>query len=638
MCKPIAIFIGLIFVGTTLPQRVLGEYRDFEHRPLQPGAIAVSKPGHYSRPGATYQLTQDVSSVTSPISLGKDVTLDLNGFTISYAKGQYEHVPNYGFENGLESWDLTKAPGAKIESTATVKPFIGSHILRLPAGQEIVSPYITLPVANRSYYAMCGVLSNQMRVTLQVEDEHGLPVKLLPKLGESARDVHSITDNPTLGGGFVLAHLHRIPRGKYRIRVKAETDCLIDEVDIRPALDVGISIVEQRQASCDAYKQVNDGMGVPCAFFDYESSKPPARTPVTGTGIITIRNGIIRSGFEGIRSWAIQSTAQGVMVILENVKIVAAGINTNAMQVPKARIRDCRFDIDTPFIINRHTLSDSPVSLTKADGSEVSQSEFIGGQGCLAIVGNGAKVHDNLFVNRQTVTNHYSIMLGNSDNVEINHNRFEPEIGSGVTVFRSRHTQIHHNFFRILAANANCEYTNEEYSTNAIRLTDYNDKPNAPRGAWGNRIHHNRFEIVGKHYLNYSGFKSIASAVFCSVGAGSNFIYENEISVKHQDPDSPSVACAFYIGASDNGGEWYDNQISTNVPAFWIGNFYGRASNAKIYRNTIIKTDSAPADFKPFRLGYGRHTATNIEFQDNRFEGCEFGVQSDAEGNSFSCK
>jgi len=41
----------------------------------------------------------------------------------------------------------------------------------------------------------------------------------------------------------VFAYLNNLPAGKYRIRIKAENDCLVDEIDIRPSFDAGIEIV-----------------------------------------------------------------------------------------------------------------------------------------------------------------------------------------------------------------------------------------------------------------------------------------------------------------------------------------------------------------------------------------------------------
>jgi len=137
------------------PLVVNAQYRESGHNNLPDGVIAVSGPGSYATPGSTYMLTNDITSNRSTLFLGKDVTLDLNGYTLSYADGNYEHIPNFGFEEGLKGWDVSNAPGAKIENTEEVHEFIGEKILRLKAGDEIASAYINLPVAGRSYYAMC---------------------------------------------------------------------------------------------------------------------------------------------------------------------------------------------------------------------------------------------------------------------------------------------------------------------------------------------------------------------------------------------------------------------------------------------------------------------------------------------------
>ncbi len=75
-----------------------------------------------------------------PLFLGKDVVLDLNGYTLKYADADYEHIPNAGFEKGLEGWDISKAPGAKVVYTADVHVFLGDRLLSLQAGDEITSP------------------------------------------------------------------------------------------------------------------------------------------------------------------------------------------------------------------------------------------------------------------------------------------------------------------------------------------------------------------------------------------------------------------------------------------------------------------------------------------------------------------
>ncbi|HLA38794.1 MAG TPA: hypothetical protein VJ417_02305, partial [Candidatus Glassbacteria bacterium] len=181
-------------------------YRQPGHYQPTEGSIPVSAPGVYARPGATYVLTADISSPVTTIFLGRDVTLDLNGYTLSYADAGYGHVTNYGFENGLEGWDLSRAPGARLEETEKVHVFIGEKILRLARGDEIISDYIYLPVADRSYFAMCGVLTWEMKVSVFVEDEAGKEIRVVTNYGDSTKVSCPVEErSPRLGGGFVLA-------------------------------------------------------------------------------------------------------------------------------------------------------------------------------------------------------------------------------------------------------------------------------------------------------------------------------------------------------------------------------------------------------------------------------------------------
>ena len=77
---------------------VSAQYIQQKHIMPVDGIIPVSKPGSYDVPGTTYMLVNDVSSPRSAIFLGKDVTLDLNGYTITFADTSYEHIPNFSFE------------------------------------------------------------------------------------------------------------------------------------------------------------------------------------------------------------------------------------------------------------------------------------------------------------------------------------------------------------------------------------------------------------------------------------------------------------------------------------------------------------------------------------------------------------
>ena len=636
-------FFLLIFVlcsAAGLSDRLLAVYTESPHRLLAGSEIAVEGPGCYAEPGKTYMLTRDIAAQGSAVFLGKDVTLDLNGYTITFADGQYSHVPNYGFEEGLEGWDVSKAPGAKVEDTETVHVFIGEKILSLAAGDEIVSGWVELPLAERSYFAMCGVTMTEMRVSLYVENGEGRSVRCVQDYGDSSRVSCPVERRGVrLGGGFVTAHLFGLPAGKYRVRVRAETACQVDEIDIRPAMDTGIAVVENTfpWAHTD-----NLYAGNYCAFYDYtikgSASEPlPSIPRVSGPGTVTIRNGKIKSAALGILSWGIQSTAGEVRIVLDNLLISSAGINTNAVDIPFGEISNCRFEIDTPFIINRH-ISEHAVVLRRVKASEVHDCEFLGGQGCLNFMGPHSLIHDNLFVNRQMVTNHYCVMA-RGDSSRVYRNRFEPEIGSGLEIFRHNYIEVFDNTFIIEASPPTCEYGHEEYSTTAIRIADYNARPGAPDGCAGNRIYRNKMQITGRDFPRVPDYKPMAWAFFYSTSGGENYVYDNDITVEQRDLGTKAEASAIYIGGGSIGGQFYDNRITTNVPAAWIGNPYGGAAGAVLRNNTIGKSANAPSDFKPIRMGFSEREdclARDIEFHSNIIQGTDFAVEATGQNHGYS--
>ncbi len=647
------LLIHLIVCFSPIP--VLAQYHQSEHKPLIEGTIAISEPGNYGKPGATYMLTSDISSAMSPVFLGKDVTLDLNGYTITYADGNYEHIPNSGFEAGLKGWDISNAPGAKVVNTEEVHVFIGKKLMSLEAGDEIASQYINLPVAGRSYLAMCGVtgryyhdmggdLSKNMKVSVYVDNELGKEVQCITRYADTTMVSCPVeSKSPSFGGGFVFAHLNGLPAGKYRIRVKANTDCFIDQIDIRPAMDVGIGIVEDTHPMGHYDHLYNRAH---CAFFDYTEdviqAKPLHSIPrIEGPGTITIKNGIIKSGVIGILSWGIQSTAKDVKIILDNVRIESSGINTTAVDVPQATITNCRFDITNPFIINRHGAEFYAVDLQGEKPSEVSFSEFYGGQGCLIFRGENSSIHHNYFVNHQTVTNHYSIMAM-GDGSKIFENLFEPETGSGIEIYVHRRIEIFNNGFTIVAEPPSCEYPlysgHEVHCTNGIRVADYEAEPGSPSACLDNKIYNNRFHIIGKKYEKYPDYIPQSSAIFYSASAGDNFIFGNEIVVEQKNPETDAEAYAFYIGEA-KGGLLYNNHITTNVTPIWVASSYGSATNTKIFNNRISKSTKTLSNFKSVMIGWSERSdciAKSIEFRSNDIDGMEFELDLSDQHHSYS--
>ncbi|MEX2511693.1 MAG: hypothetical protein WD398_02210 [Cyclobacteriaceae bacterium] len=633
-------FCGSFFLMAFYSYSVLAQYVQKEHQNITEGMIPVEKQGNYDRAGVTYMLVNDISSPRSAIFLGKDVTLDLNGYTITFADTTYQQLPNFSFEKGLESWDISRAPNAKIVGKE-VHVLVGDSVLSLSKGEEIVSEYIHLPIENRSYLAMVGVGKMEMSVSIFVEDEKGRTVICNTQYQDGKRQSSPIEKrSPRLGGGFVFAHLNGLESRKYRIRVRAETDCLLDHIDIRPSMDVGIGIVGDTHSLGHNDHLYEDKH---TAFFDYSldpllSSPLPGIPQVKGKGTVTIRNGVIKNGVPGAISFGIQSTASDVEVILDNIKIINSGINATAADLLHATITNSTFDVDNPFIINRHGSQFYGVDLRGEKSSEVSYSAFFGGQGCLVFKGNSSKIHHNLFVNRQMVTNHYSIMAM-GDSSLIFDNIIQPEIGSGIEIYKHRGIEIFNNEIHTKASPPTSEYGHETYSTTAIRIADYNALPGSAEGCFGNKVYNNKILVSGFDFPEFPDYVPMAWAVFYSASGGQNEIFGNEIWVDDKNLGLKNETSAFYIGGGSIGGLFYENRITTNVPAAWVASPYGAAKDTQISRNTIMKADDALGVFPTIRMGWSgnsRSIAEGIDLRSNILKGMEFGINATDQLHGYS--
>jgi len=227
------------------------------------------------------------------------------------------------------------------------------------------------------------------------------------------------------------------------------------------------------------------------------------------------------------------------------------------------------------------------------------------------------------------------------DSSRIFNNRIEPEVGSGIEIYRHRDIEIFDNVIKIKSSPPTCEYGHEDYSTNAIRMADYQEKPGGVNACSGNRIYKNKIFITVKNQPKPDNYIPMSYGVYSSASGGENYIFGNDIVVKHLDPSSKARAAAFYVcgGTVGFGGRFFNNRITTNVPAAWVATPYGGTANTKIYNNTIIKAPNALPDFQPFRIGWeGRDDtwAKDVEFNSNEIHGAVFGLQATAQDHSYS--
>jgi hypothetical protein len=203
----------------------------------------------------------------------------------------------------------------------------------------------------------------------------------------------------------------------------------------------------------------------------------------------------------------------------------------------------------------------------------------------------------------------------------------------------SRYTEVFDNIFRIETSPPTCEYGREEYSTAAIRLGDYHAVPGSPRASVGSRIHGNKIFITAKNYPEPEKYTPMCWGIYYSARGGENFVYNNDIVVNKVEPSSKVKTAAFYIcgGPEYFGGQFYNNRITTNVPAAWIATMYGGASNSRLNNNTIIPLNGA--SFKTFQIGSlasDEYLARNVEFRSNKIEGGKMEIDATEQDHIYS--
>lgn len=126
----------------------------------------ISSCGYLATPNTTYVLKNNVTSEGSCFFItAENVTLDLNGYTVTYDNGSPIAVTNGNFEN-IDGWDFSAAPDAQIVSGSYVKPvtvFSGSRSLRfaVPAMDQSVRLTVPLILKPNTTYSLSAMFYNQ---------------------------------------------------------------------------------------------------------------------------------------------------------------------------------------------------------------------------------------------------------------------------------------------------------------------------------------------------------------------------------------------------------------------------------------------------------------------------------------------
>ena len=551
-----------------------------------------------SQSDTTYILqTNIVSEGTAFIVDGKNVTLDINNYEIKFGAIQgYSDIPNGNFEQGSGStipyWNLSGAPSARIVSTSEM-PMKDSQTLKLnnpTAPEEIISDWAVLP-ANRTYFASAQIKSCYgCKHYIKVENEAGTIVASMDTINVAI-------------GGTVGVKFKPVAQGKYRLRIMFENpsgtnSSYIDDAFIRPAYDAGIVMAGYF-----------DSLRTP----DLVGITPPH--PLSQSANFVVKNGTITEGVNGTRFKAMYKFGAVGAAEMANVRSFVSGISSSNFISTTANnnLHDNVFTNQAPDVIDRMDLFTFPV--VPGSNSTVANNIFEGGQGGIsASDSSNITITSNTIKIRASVTNHYGVIMYNSNNITVQNNRFEPYAGPGVALStKTTNCNVSNNTFVLKAMPCDTEFPTG-LTTPAIRVTDYNTTV-AANMTQNNVIHNNTVTGTVSMFSQYPLCKPVLVGFHLSTG-GQNEYYENSVNLSTTDASARAIGI---YAAAPQTGLFRNNFFESNNMGAWITNPYGIGNNGQYISNTFSK-GANPLEYHTFYMGYCcGFPADNHVFTDNQF-------------------
>ncbi len=575
---------------------------------------AATQPYILDQANATYILDTDVNADGSAFMMGNaNVTLDLNGHTVTYGNGAVTSVPNGGFENGTTGWDVSGAP------TATIKPaptgMWGANALffsNYSAIQTIVSSPISIPVANREYaVTVTGKGGWNQAIEIQMIDTvtgQNLPMTNVNRASVDrgygrVESFMPTTTNP------VKMQIQLIPNAAAVI-----TQTFLDYAQIFPLGDYGV-IASPSSGQLPVHLQTTE-------------IKAAAKRLANGPS--TIKNGSLLQGkAHAYGSNAINAlSTKGISV--SNVTAFVNGmdsINLNLQWGTTASVLNSTFDSDIDNISDRQKIFNQiNVSATsgniRIEGNTLTNSPQVG-----IFVGKNTggfiTIKNNTISQRAVVSNPYAILLYAVSNFLVADNRITPIWGRGISLDGSQPThdgEVYGNYVES-RMRPNIEYTFDKMSATPLRIRN-----------WGNvqsgiHIHDNTFIAM----TGDPGTVWVADGAFVTMQnddpnvqnpLGGNLIENNIFKAIVTTTDKAYKAWGMTIsGVAPGAGLLVKNNIlESNDISLNFGdddNWQGIDADILFLQNTFKKSNEGAArDYTPMLAGDGRNTVTKMRIID----------------------
>ncbi|MCB4756111.1 MAG: hypothetical protein LHV69_03610 [Elusimicrobia bacterium] len=516
-----------------------------------------------------------------------NVSLDLNGYTITYANMDFTGVQNPGFENGSSGWDLSHAPNASVLDY-TQQLFFDDYSLRMEsiggAEEYVLSSPVNLPAAGK-YAITAEVRGGPWDKVLATLTPDGINASC----SNHVSGMHTTLQGTDMLWGVICEFDVTAPatiRAKIALTSADGTDTSlnVDEVDVRP---------------------IDDNSGT-------RSLGMAAIKPASWNSEMTeIKNGTIIEG----RSKAVYSSAiisTGVRKI-HDLKIYTNGLNSENIDETWSggvEIYNNYLEANGKTALNRQYFF-SMIDLGRTPGgNKIYNNILMNGPHvgiCHGNAGNEdnpyrSEIYNNTIKTKINASNGFAIVVGS--NLDIHDNIIQPIQGHGLGLGRgSNNVRIYNNLIEPRTW-PGAEYSTYFYpnSCHGIRIKNYGSGTIKNLEIFNNTIIGKTTPQKPNCYTEVIGITNYLADDADGAISQDVRIHDNNISVETDDYLHQHAIA--YNGQGQ--GEIYNNTFKSNhIIVELSGADDGGAANYKTFTsNTLVKSETPQAGFHTLRYGY----------------------------------
>lgn len=571
--------------------------------------------------GMTYVLHNDLRTAgTAFVVAAANVTLDLNGHSVTFGDASPVTVTNGGFETGsgrdVPGWDLSGAPSAQLASNTTY--LFGNQVLRLSnfsTAQRIVSDPIAIPTIGHTYTATITPAGVNARSTVQLTVIDAVTGAILGT-GTSAQTARGFSAVVT----FTAATTHAV-----RLQVDVTppagvTDTLdLDQATLTASNDYGI--VASR------------AWGGDIPGFDNLSTE--AKSAYKKAANFTVKNGLILQGQgDGYGSTPLYfRSLPGVTV--DHVETLATGMDSQSLDATYATgavtVTNSTFREQIDNISNRmHNYA--TLKLNNISGTITIENNHLLGSPQIGIMmaANDPQyqvfIRNNEFRSDTVVTNGYAIVLSSVQNFEIANNTIIATSGRGIDLDGYAkallgHGTVHDNYVDV-QENINREYPSGLDAT-GLRLRNTIDSmgPHADVTISSNTI----IARTGSGQLGQAyGVRISYTNINGEMNNAGIALVNNTIKAIVTTTDTTYRAKALVIDRMDAGINMRiaNNVLESNDTALALTDSSGSVYGVDLVSNTLKKSTEGPArTFTGILAGYYTREIHDVRIIDTRLAG-----------------